>query len=210
MKLHTAILPIFGIISLECALAASSVQLEVGEFRTSGNLTVTSGTWILVLNQDANASLPGGLTIGGDNALVDGSPTQDPGAFAGVTLGLNQIIAGDRIVGMGTIGDVDLGDGYTATPVSFSNGQENLAYGIYWFPGLNPNTVVPETFEVGGVFQKTTSPFALRGMVSPADQVAFESATFDVTGFKAVAVPEPATLSLSALGLAALLRRRRS
>lgn len=195
---------------------ASSIQLEVGEFQDQLGSTVIVGTWLLILDTNDNGILPGGLAASpiSNGALLPASAIDIANDFSGYTLGLGEI-EGDNVISFGSIGDVDLGDGFATALVSFLDGQEGLAYGIYWVPGLNPGDTLPTsgTFEMGGYFQSTTTAFAAYGMFAPPAPVSNSPAVFDVGSFNAVlvtAVPEPSTLALSALAALGLLRRRRA
>lgn len=195
---------------------ASSVQLEVGEFRNVSGVSVTTGTWFIVLDSNDDGILPGGLAAGptSNGALQSGNATAVASAFSGASLGLG-VIGDDQIISVGSIGDVDLGVGYVSSPVNFSNGQEELAYGIYWAPGLNPGDTLPSsgTFQIGGYFNSTATPDALYGMFSPPVSISNEPAVFSVSAFNAIlvtAVPEPSALAFTAVALLGLLRRRRA
>jgi hypothetical protein len=210
----TPILAALSGIFIGGAHAASSIQLEIGEMRDSSNQVILSGTWMLVLNTNNTTGLPGNINpnaVGADPITSSSADTTAAANdFVGLTLNLSSIINGDKIIAIGSIGSGDLGAGFADGPVLFGDGQEDIAYAIYWFPGLSVGDTVPSVFEVGGVFISSTDTFAPRGMISPPVNVAFESAVFDVTSFTAVPIPEPTTLMLSALAALGLLRRRRA
>jgi hypothetical protein len=196
---------------------ASSIQLEVGEFQDVSSAIVVTGTWLVILDLNDDGVLPGGLAAGptSSGALTAGNAAAISSAFSGASLSLG-VIDDDQIISVGNIGDIDLGDGYATSPVNFSDGQEGLAYGIYWVPGQNPGDTLPNTgnFQMGGYFTSTiTEEFALRGMFAPPAPVSNEPAVFYVTSFNALlvaAVPEPSTLALTAFAALGLLRRRRA
>lgn len=217
MKLKKTIFAAIIALSISEVQAASSIQYEIGEMKDATGVTVTTGVWMLVLNTSGvDSSLPGGITTGSSDSitgsLVDKQAASDD--FRGLTLNLEEprSINGDRIMIIGTIGDEDFGDGYAVGSFEFADGQENKAYAIYWFPGLSLGDQVPATgsFEVGGVFTADTSTFAPRGMFSPPNPEAFESAVFDVNSINAVLIPEPSAITLTGLVALALLRRRRA
>lgn len=196
--------------------AASSIQLEVGEFKTASGTTVITGTWLVILDANNDGSLPGNLAAGpsSNGALQIANAAVVADVFSGVTLSLGAI-GSDEIIAMGTVGDVDLGDGFATSTISFLDGQEGRAFGIYWLPGLSPEDIIPSSgsFEIGGYFQSDTSEFAAYGMFAPDVNVALEPAVFDVSSFNAItvtAIPEPTALTLTALAALGLLRRRRA
>lgn len=192
--------------------AASSIQLEVGAFKNSNGISVTTGTWVLILDSNDDNQLPGDLAAGPANngSLNLSNITAINEDFTGKTLGLNNAIGNDTIVAIGEIGDIDLGADYVAATVTFNDGQEGLAYGIYWFPGKSPGNTLTGDYEIGGYFQSDTTEFAAYGMFAPPPLTAQEPAAFDVSGFNAIIIPEPSALVLTLLGSAALLRRRRA
>jgi hypothetical protein len=195
------------------AHAASSIQLQVGEFKNASGATVVTGTWLVILDANNDGILPGNLAAGptSNGALQIANAAQIADDFSGITLSLGAIGA-DQIIGVGTVGDVDLGDGFATSPISFVHGQEGSAYGVYWIPDLNPNDPIPTSaaFQIGGYFQSNPDDFLAYGMFAPPFNVAFEPAVISVSSFTAVAIPEPTTVALSALAAFGLLRRRRA
>ncbi|NJR43378.1 MAG: PEP-CTERM sorting domain-containing protein [Akkermansiaceae bacterium] len=98
-------------------------------------------------------------------------------------------------------------------------------WGLYWFPSLTGTTLPANNFQIGGFTQASntiTGSFGDIGTVIPADGntsstifadsiVTSPDPGLQISRFTAiVAIPEPTTLTLSALGALALLRRRRN
>jgi hypothetical protein len=202
------------------AFSASSIELEVGELKDSDGATVTSGTWVLILDANNDQLLPGNIaaTTTSNNAhLLLANATAASSDFSGITLNLGQLIGGARIHALGAITDADdedYGPGFGVSGVTFAAGEEGLAYGIYWFPGITQGSTLPTsgTFQVGGFFQSTTGSFAPTGTFSPPSPLDNIGTAFDSSAFNAItvnAVPEPSTFLLSAFGVLALLRRSR-
>lgn len=179
-------------------------------------------------------ALPGGLTLGtslsaanlGQAAadfngvsLTTGSKgsfyISNIGSFnSGASLGLNGMI--QQSIEFNVYASPDPDPGFTA----------GTNWGVYWFPGMAAGALLTGTYQVGGFANAAnTASGGNSGTVVPAvgstlDGVFFESTLNQGTmggadtglakpRFTAVVVPEPATLTLSALGLLALLRRRR-
>jgi hypothetical protein len=201
--------------------SASSIELEVGGLRNTAGATVTSGTWALILDANNDQLLTGNIaaTATSSNAhLLPANATAASLDFSGITLTLGQLIGGARIHALGAITDatnLDFGAGYgLGGTISFLDGEEGLAYGIYWFPGITQGGTLPTsgTFQVGGFFQSVSDELAPDGTFSPAPNSIGSSAVFDSSAFNAItvtAVPEPSTFLLSAFGALALLRRSR-
>lgn len=213
--------------------AAITITVSAGELLTSSS-TIVSDTslWALIYDADGNNALPGGLSTVTSNSLTTGDQETTFNAFRNKGIIAGDTIGGDKIL---RVFEVDSANTSGAAGVtlqvinSFVYATEGVAgggkWGIYWFPGLTTaNATLPDVpgFEVGGFFQLTPDSGAggTIGTVLPASDTGTASAAFlnsnyggdtDATRLTAiVAVPEPSTLALSALGLAALLRRRRN
>ncbi len=203
------------------AFSASSIELEVGQLKNTAGATVTSGTWALILDANNDKLLPGNIaatTMSSNAHLLPANASASSLDFSGITLTLGQLIGGARIHALGAITDVtdlDFGAGYgLGGTISFPDGEEGLAYGIYWFPGITQGSTLPTSgsFQVGGFFQSTTTMDTPYGTFSPPSPQFGSVHVFDSSAFNAItvtAVPEPSTFLLSAFGALALLRRSR-
>jgi hypothetical protein len=157
--------------------------------------------------------------------LVEGTPLgkdftihQVGGFTSGNDLGLNGVVQTQidfNIFESGSPND----PGYT----------EGTLWGFYWFPGksFGDTTALSGSFQVGGFASSTanaasfgdfgtTIPTAAASKTTQFYESDFNQTVVggNATGlaparFTAIAVPEPSTLALAVLGMAALLRRRR-
>lgn len=217
MKLPFA--PFLLIVASSYAYGASSIILEVGPFEDSIGDPVFNGVWILVLDSSNTSLLPGALSADASSPDTNlSNPTAAAEAFSGLTLNQNNLIGGSKILGIGNItpeNDPDLpGYGLSNGSIEFADGEEGLAYGIYWIMGFTVGDTLPTTgaFEIGGIFRSSTAEFSEYGTFSPPAPFDNVITVFDVTGVNAIivtAIPEPSTFLLSTLGALALLRRSR-
>ena len=228
--MKTAVTVTFVIASMANPLySASTVGFAIGAVRDSSGVVLPDGSssWAIIVSNTGN--LPGGLTDGANSITVAEAASD----FENVTLTIGN--KGDyTIIQTGTItGSDDL----LGTPgIALDTATFDLTavvtagklWGFYWFPSQPEGGTLSGTFEVGGFAQSTPNGASggTFGTVVPADGSTETSVNFlesnlnqsvlggtdtglNVSRFTAVAVPETTTLTLSALGLAALLRRRR-
>lgn len=203
------------------AFGASSMILNVGLLNDSSGDLVNSGTWILVLKDTESAFLPGGIpasSVSPNSHLTLANTAPVAQDFSGLALNLGIQINDSTIRAIGSITDpsnMDVGAGYALSgAIEFGDGEENRAYGFYWFPGIAPGSTLPTsgTFEIGGFFQSSPSEFAAYGTFSPPPAIDNDPTFFDSSNFNAItvtAIPEPTTALLVTLGLLGLLRRSR-
>lgn len=212
----------FGL--LATAGASITWDIEIGALRSnSGTQVPTDSLWAIIY-QDGAGNLPGGLEP--NSSLTDADASAISAAFAGATISEGEIIAGSTILKTGSVnasGTVEYG--ITAAPFPpFTGVSAGGTWGLYWFPQLTTtaNEILGLNYEVGGFTQadETVEPYGTTGTIIPSDGATATTYFFDsettkkpadlpVARFTAVAVPEPTTLTLSALALVALLRRRR-
>ena len=209
--------------------ATSTVGFAIGAVRDASGTVLPddSSAWAIIVSN--TATLPGGLTDGA-NTITASEAASD---FDNITLTIGD--KGDyTIIETGTItGSEDL---LGSPGVALSTATFNLSgvvtagklWGLYWFPGKSVGETLNGTYEVGGFAQSTPNVESggTFGTVVPADGSTETLVNFlesslnqgvlggtdtglSASRFTAVAVPETTTLTLSALGLAALLRRRR-
>ena len=205
--------------------ASITLNVQLGVAYDSLNSAVPDGTlWMLTSSPDANFAggfgLDQGLSTSGDADSV---------FSAGQALQVGNILGGDQIFAMGAFnGAASSGvTGIYAAGLSLNLGINGLdqgdGYAFYWFPGSTFTGSGTEVVgnEVGGVNSNTVDPLSgTNPMVIPADGVntlsqgaaddlVLGGATPAANLTAVVLVPEPSTLLLSALGVLALLRRKR-
>lgn len=197
------------------------------------------GTWAVIVaagdlgNPQTAGALPGGLT--NNASLTTLNLSQIEADFNGVFLTTGS--KGSFYVhSLGTInGEMDIGfAGMVLTSIEFTISEtgtpgftSGTQFGLYWFPGLAEGSKLTGDYEVGGFANDMNEASGAGdwGTTIPAT-AALKNAQFYETNFNqselsgpatdlsasrftAVLVPETSTLTLSALGMAALLRRRR-
>lgn len=209
--------------------AALSIEIQVGVLNTSTSAIVPdTSLWAIIYDDNGDTQLPGGL--GDGTSLTAANTAQTAAAFTGATITGGGAIGDDRILavfevdGAGTSGR----EGLSIQTINLTDGEwsalSGRQWGIYWFPGLSiGDSTLTASFEIGGIRENAPNSGGSIGMTLPTF-VAETSPTYtasalddsvDVDGdlstsrFTAIVVPEPATLTLAALGLTALLRRRR-
>lgn len=200
-------------------------DIAIGTLRTSDGTQVATNTlWAIIYRNPSTGNLPGGLDANSSLTAADSSSIL--AAFSGKTIAEGQPIDGSTILLTGSADMLGTAShsitGALYPP--FAGVTAGGVWGLYWFPGLTTasNQVPTDSFEIGGFTQTDSSvePYGNAGTVIPADGATdttffFDDLTTATPGdlpssrFTAVAVPETTTLTLSALGLAALLRRRR-
>lgn len=231
MKKTAVVLASFPLIALS-GHAAVTLGVQAGTLLNSSSTPVSdTSLWAIVYDQNGDGILPGGLAA--DSNLTNADASQILADFAnqtissGGTIGLDRILWSGAVDGIGTsgaesIGGHDLngdGSGFTFADLGVA---ANGKWAVYWFPGLSEasNTLSGPTFEVGGLQRTTSGSGGDIGMAMPSTDTpggSFSAYFIDATNggviadsaFTAVAIPETSTLTLSALGMAALLRRRR-
>ncbi|MCF7674166.1 MAG: PEP-CTERM sorting domain-containing protein [Akkermansiaceae bacterium] len=229
MKKLTLLTLLFPALALPSG-ASISIDTFAGEFLdASGSNASDSSLWAIIYDSNGDDLLPGGLTP--DSSLLGTNASQAFTDFSGQQILTGQNIGFDKILWAGEIDGANLSGtpslGYTSLS-NFTFAElgvvANGKWAVYWFPELtiDSDTLGLSPFEVGGL-QQTSAGASLGdlGMVMPAtdDTGTNYTAAFINSGdnggdiapatFTAVVVPEPTTLSLSALALVTLLRRRR-
>jgi hypothetical protein len=219
------------ILSLSCNLSYAAVSLETQfgiAYDSSGNAVVDGTLWILVADTNNDSNFTG---FGLDSSLFQANQSTfgiaDLFFTSGQSLELGQTLNGNTIFAMG--GFNGLGDngvlGLTADFIEQFNYPDfgtasGIAFAFYWFPGAIFTGGPVETIgnEVGGIHTSSNDSLFNTGMFLPSDgtSVTVGAATSDLDGsidnsrFTAVTlIPEPSTALLGALGMIALLRRRR-
>lgn len=227
MKKHQILIALFPLLALPCS-AALNISVQAGQLmNASSTLVSDTSLWAIVYDEDGNGVLPGGLTynsnltIGNADAIWASFGGQS--IVTGGTLGLDKILWAGAVDSAGTSGTDGVAQ-HILTSFTFASlgVAANGKWAIYWFPGLTigSNTLPGVNIEVGGI-QRTAAVDGSIGMTFPAADTpggSFAAAFLDTetndggipqSNFTAVLVPEPSALALSALGFAALLRRRR-
>ncbi len=229
MKIQHLLIAAIPALALPCS-AAISISIQAGELlNSSSNMVTETSLWAIIYDANGDNMLPGGLEL--NSSLTTGDTTTIIAAFAGkqittgATIGLDKILWAGEVDGLNTSGASGIG-GHNLS--SFTFASLGVAAGgkwaVYWFPSLTAgsNTLPGSSFEVGGIQQTTVGLSGGDiGMVMPAADntgSTYSAAFIDIgnggdiadSSLTAVAIPEPSTLVLSALGLAALLRRRRN
>ena len=215
--------PVFG--------GTVTLNLAFGALRDASGTAVPDGTTVFIIanSNTSSGALPGGLQDTQSGGGLDS--TLALSHFAGADLTVGQTVNLDQIIYVGSVngiygpGSLDWQNVSITTGVSGVNSGTN--FGVYWFPGLS-GTSVPSSggFQIGGLFNsQPIDPSNLSdvGMSIPSDGSVSLIAQVDpdiandigastphtAASFTAIAVPEASSLALSALGLGALLRRRR-
>lgn len=205
--------------------AAVTISTEFGSLRDASGAVISSTTtlYAIVYDTDNNSSMPGGLGV--NESLTVGDSATAYAAFQGKTLSQGMTIGGDTVVKWGTFNDPDgfasallTSADFTASGITETAGYK---YGFYWFPGISTQVIPALLSEIGGInetvaYVNTGSPI---GMQVPSDGATATTSILDsdlggnvtdTSRFTAIAVPEPTTLTLSALATLGLLRRRRA
>lgn len=229
-----ALTPAFGALT-SVTLAIGELRDASGQVIADGG----GAWAVIVAGQPGNpptvGALPGGLTD--LSSLTALNKEQILSDFANQSLAVGSSVGGGYVAAVGAFDSVISGGvGIIAQVIAFEvydppvNGgfAANSLFGVYWFPGTALSEGAIElgvSFEVGG-FASSTANFASNGewgtTVPSAGNssvqffetgfwqgIGGEDTGLDPSRFTAVLVPEPATFALSALGLAALFRRRR-
>ncbi len=204
------------IASTSCSLAASSFQYEYSQMNDVNGvpIPIDTGTFIIVLDNDKNQILPGGITYQSNvfQSATAANASALASAFGGVTLAIDANVGGNRIIEIRTFNNISsLGEasGIVSQP---DNNLDNVRYGIYWFPQFLPGQTIPagSAFQVGAVVDGTIlTRFRETGFTTPPDN---SSGVFSLSLFNvnAIVVPEPSSLLLSSLAFGGLFIRRRS
>lgn len=204
-------------------------DVSIGYLRSSSGDKVPEGTLWAMIYQNAVGELPGGLDLNRSLTITDAAALSE--SFAGVTIKQGSTVGGSTILQTGSTDTLSTANYSIAGAESppFPGVAAGGVWGLYWFPGLTAaNNLVPadRDFELGGFTQTDLNGKASgnQGTTIPSDGVIVTTYFFDkdttqeptdlpASRFTAVSVtapvPEPSTLVLSVLGLAALLRRRR-
>jgi PEP-CTERM motif len=214
---------ISSIVSVALASVSSATinwQVSLIAPRNSSGVQVPDDTLWAITYQNSLGNLPGGLE--NNSSLTVSDATAAASAFGGRTITTGQNISGSTILFTGRVLDGEAGLTFSgAIPSGVVSGG---IWGLYWFPGLVGTTLPTSNFQIGGFTQvdNIAVPNGDIGTVIPIDGTTVTTAFFDnvssgvatdlpVSRFTAiVAIPEPASFALSALGVLALLRRRRN
>lgn len=205
------------------AFAATTAQLYVDKLNTSDGIgnPAAGAAWVLIYDQNNDSSLPGGLTDGSSLSASNANFIKTD--FDNLTIADNAVLAnGDRIIATGTVPlDGIINSEVVTFDIGIGANQEATGrrFALYWFPDMSVNDTIDTSldFSIGGFYESAphAGSFSDYGMLVPSDNesglfLAFDSASgWDEGRLVAIAVPETSTLTLSALGMAALLRRRR-
>jgi hypothetical protein len=209
--------------------ATVTINLEVGRLRDSSSsiLANQSFFWAVIYDENNDDLLPGGLEQ--NSSLVAGDAATAFSDFAGATLDVDALIAGDKVVASGTYAGEANGVLSRAVNLTYDDGQGNggvvsgRSYGVYFFPSLTNSSVPDSPFEIGGLNELvdyTGSDSSCTGTQIPVNGATVSTGIGDgfVGGkladsrFTAItAVPEPsgAAAMLTLLFGAGLLRHRR-
>lgn len=207
--------------------ASITINGEYGKLRDSAGTVIAMNTtlYVIIYDADNDLSLPGGLIV--NQSLTEDDSEAAYAAFAGLSFTPGLSIGGDKVVKTGTFNDAD---GFAAPLLKTEDfdtigitASAGYNYGFYWFPGVSTNEIPDAPFEVGGI-NETVDYFGTGtnfiGTVIPADGASVTTNITDTdlggevgntSRFTAIsAVPEPGTITLAALSLLGLLRRRRA
>lgn len=216
------------------AWAAISIDIQVGTLRDATSNPVSDGSvWAVIVDEDDNDTLPGGLTVTTSSSLTALHAPQTYADFAGKTIQADAMINGDKILqtffvdGENTSGMPSLSIQTIVLTDAQWTSLSDKNWGIYWFPGITSLTATlpNSSFQVGGIRETDAGSGGDLGMVIPTfvdnstqtRTAAFLDNSTEVGGdivasrFTAInAIPEPSAMVLTLLGSAALLRRRRA
>ena len=229
MKKYLTILTSMMVVGAGLAGATVTLNTFFGvAYSSDGSTAVPDGTlWVMIVD-DGDASLPGGLEV--NTSLTAGEDESNIVAdFEGVTISLGNQINGDSIFAFGGMnGDANyFTPGTDGRALELTVGENGVtsgrAFGFYWFPGIEytgGNPLLSDVLEVGGI-SDITGVDSLSGFdpmeipsdgstTAPSAGTADVGGTFSAARFTAVAIPEPSALTLSGLAALALLRRRRA
>lgn len=214
---------ILGIAAASIApLWAVTINTEFGSLRDASGAVISSTTtlYAIVFDTDNNSSLPGGLGV--NESLTVGDSATAYAAFQGKTLSQGLKIGGDTVIQWGTFDDPEgLGFAFpvlTTADFADSGITAGTKYGFYWFPGIDTSAIPTTLSAIGGINETVNyynaGSLGYIGMQVPNASDTVTTAIYDSTlgtsRFTAIAVPEPTTLTLSALATLGLLRRRRA
>ena len=217
------------LLALPCS-AAISIEVQVGTFLDSSSAVVSDTSLWAIVYDEGGAGLPGGLA--NNTSLTLANTSQLFSDFAGATIATGGTIGTGEILWAGAVNGVATSgvEGVSIHELSnFTFAGLGVAAGgtwaIYWFPELTAasNTLSSSGFQVGGIQEVSAGSGGNIGMVFPVDDTgpANYTASFldtspalggdiAISRFTAVTVvPEPSSVGLAMIGMAALLRRRR-
>jgi hypothetical protein len=204
------------------AAASITLNTQFGSAFDKDGGVVTDGTlWALVVDTNADSVFTG---FSNDQSL---STTEAASTYftAGQSLSIGSLLNGNTVFAFGGFnGGGDLPGGAIDALV-FNYGTNGLAagrsYAFYWFPGatfVDGELTQVIGSQVGGINTTSADGIFEAGMILPADgnAIAIGAATeagggsLSAERFTAVAIPEPSSALLGAIGALGLLRRRRN
>jgi hypothetical protein len=211
-----------GLISI--STATINWEIELSSLRDSSGTQVPDDTLWAITYQDSSGNLPGGLENNSSLTIADSAAAF--AAFGGRTIATGQTVAGSSILFTGLTDSGVAAFSFTGNiPAGVTSGG---IWGLYWFPNLSGNILPTSNFQIGGFTQRdrvgaTAVDIGTIGTVIPIDGTPSDVTVFQdnatslqptdlpISRFTAiVAVPEPGSLTLFALGVFAFLRRRRN